>query len=41
MRWDEPSHRVLLELEGLRRWMEPREEGYQSLRRALDQQGGW
>ncbi len=41
MRWEEPRHRRLLELEGLRQWMPPREEGYDSLRAALDQQGGW
>jgi ABC-type phosphate/phosphonate transport system substrate-binding protein len=41
MQWDNPSHRRLLELEGLRRWMEPREEGYQSLIAALDEQHGW
>jgi ABC-type phosphate/phosphonate transport system substrate-binding protein len=41
MRWEEPRHRRLLELEGLRRWMPPREEGYESLVAALDAQGGW
>jgi ABC-type phosphate/phosphonate transport system substrate-binding protein len=41
MRWEEPAHRRLLELEGLRQWMPPREEGYDSLRRALDELGGW
>lgn len=41
MRWDEPAHRRLLELEGLRQWLPPREEGYASLRRALDEDGGW
>jgi len=41
MSWDVPAHRRLLELEGLRRWMPPREEGYASLRAALDRQGGW
>jgi len=41
MQWDNPSHSRLLELEGLRRWMEPREEGYQSLIAALDEQHGW
>jgi phosphonate transport system substrate-binding protein len=41
MRWEEPAHRRLLELEGLRQWLPPREEGYQSLRRALDDSGGW
>jgi ABC-type phosphate/phosphonate transport system substrate-binding protein len=41
MRWEEPEHRRLLELEGLRAWMEPRESGYESLRAALDAQGAW
>src|SRR5262245_34098467 len=31
MKWEEPKHRRLLELEGLRQWMPPREEGYASL----------
>jgi len=35
MRWDVPAHRRLLELEGLKVWMPPREEGYNSLRDAL------
>jgi phosphonate transport system substrate-binding protein len=35
MRWENPSHRRLLELEGLREWMPPREEGYGSLIDAL------
>lgn len=41
MRWEDPASRRLLELEGLKAWMEPREEGYESLVRALDAQGGW
>lgn len=41
MRWDDPRHRRLMELEGLKAWMPPREEGYASLRAALDEQGGW
>jgi ABC-type phosphate/phosphonate transport system substrate-binding protein len=41
MRWEEPAHRRLLELEGLRQWLPPREEGYDSLRRALDETQGW
>ena len=41
MRWENPKHRRLLELEGLRRWMPPREEGYDALVAALDEQGGW
>ena len=41
MSWDVPEQRRLLELEGLRRWMPAREEGYRSLVAALDRQGGW
>jgi ABC-type phosphate/phosphonate transport system substrate-binding protein len=36
MSWDNPAHRRVLELEGLKRWMPPREEGYESLHEALD-----
>lgn len=39
MQWDNPEHRRLLELEGLRQWMPPREEGYESLQTALVEQG--
>ncbi len=35
MRWEVPEHRRLLELEGLKVWMPPRETGYDSLRAAL------
>ena len=35
MKWDVPEHRRLLELEGLKAWMPPREDGYDSLRAAL------
>lgn len=35
MKWDVPEHRRLLELEGLKVWMPPREEGYNSLREAI------
>ena len=41
MKWDDPRHRRILELEGLKQWMEPREEGYASLVAALDDQNGW
>ncbi len=41
MRWDDPGHRRLLELEGMRQWVPPREKGYASLVRALDAQGAW
>ena len=39
MRWDDPCHRRLMEMEGLREWVEPREEGYQSLVAALTAAG--
>ena len=35
MKWDNPHHRRLLELEGLREWLPPRDEGYASLQDAL------
>jgi phosphonate transport system substrate-binding protein len=41
MSWENPDHRRILELEGLRRWLPPRDEGYQGLRAALDEQGLW
>ncbi|HZS40914.1 MAG TPA: PhnD/SsuA/transferrin family substrate-binding protein [Polyangia bacterium] len=40
MSWDDPRHRRILELEGLKQWLPPREEGYQSLREALADLGG-
>jgi phosphonate transport system substrate-binding protein len=39
MSWDNPTHRRLLELEGLREWLPPREEGYESLKNALTDEG--
>jgi ABC-type phosphate/phosphonate transport system substrate-binding protein len=36
MKWENPKHRRVLELEGLKQWMPPREEGYASLHEALD-----
>lgn len=39
MQWDNPEHRRILELEGLKQWMPPREEGYESLRAAAQEQG--
>ena len=36
MSWENPKHRRVLELEGLKQWMPPREEGYASLHAALD-----
>jgi ABC-type phosphate/phosphonate transport system substrate-binding protein len=41
MSWEDPAHRRILELEGLKEWMAPRESGYESLRAALDEQGAW
>jgi phosphonate transport system substrate-binding protein len=41
MDWENPTHRRVLELEGLRRWMPAREEGYRSLERALDEAQAW
>ena len=38
MKWENPRHRRLLELEGLHEWMPPREEGYLSLIEALKHQ---
>ena len=35
MLWENPKHRRVLELEGLKQWMPPREEGYASLEEAL------
>jgi len=39
MRWENPNHRRLLELEGLHEWLPPREQGYQSLEAALAEPG--
>ena len=36
MEWENPKHRRVLELEGLKKWMPPREEGYARLHEALD-----
>ncbi|HUG55207.1 MAG TPA: PhnD/SsuA/transferrin family substrate-binding protein [Vicinamibacteria bacterium] len=41
MSWDDPRHRRILELEGLKQWLPPRDEGYLSLRAALDEQDLW
>lgn len=41
MRWEVPAHRRILELEGLKQWLPPREEGYTNLRAALDWQEMW
>jgi ABC-type phosphate/phosphonate transport system substrate-binding protein len=39
MDWNDPRHRQILELEGLKQWMPPREEGYETLRDALRKHG--
>ena len=39
MNYDNPSHRTVLEAEGLRRWVEPQLDGYKSLREAAARQG--
>ena len=39
MSYDNPSHRAVLEAEGLRRWVEPELDGYISLREASWKQG--
>jgi ABC-type phosphate/phosphonate transport system substrate-binding protein len=41
MSWDDPAQRRILELEGLRQWLPAREDGYRSLRAALDAQDLW
>lgn len=39
MSWENPKHRRVLELEGLKKWLPPREEGYASLHEALGGEG--
>lgn len=39
MSWDNPRHRRVLELEGLRQWMPPREDGYRDLWVAMAELG--
>ena len=39
MNYDNPSHRAVLDAEGLRQWMAPQLDGYDSLREASAQQG--
>jgi len=44
MSWDDPAQRRILEMEGLKRWVRPELDGYQSLFAAMDAQGvahGW
>jgi phosphonate transport system substrate-binding protein len=39
MSWDDPAHRRILELEGLRQWVGPHLAGYDSLFQAVREQG--
>ena len=39
MDWENPRHREVLELEGLRKWVPPELDGYASLFEAVDEQG--
>jgi len=39
MDWDNPEHRRILELEGLRRWVRPELDGYATLFEAVAEQG--
>jgi ABC-type phosphate/phosphonate transport system substrate-binding protein len=39
MDWDNPEHRPILEMEGLRTWVPPHLEGYASLFEAVQEQG--
>ena len=39
MSYDNPDHRVILEAEGLERWVSPHLDGYAALREAAEQQG--
>jgi len=39
MDWDNPAHRPILEMEGLRRWVLPQLDGYASLFEAVKEQG--
>ena len=41
MRWNNPKHRKLLEVEGHRQWLPGRDGGYAQLVAALDDQRGW
>ncbi|MEP6462609.1 MAG: PhnD/SsuA/transferrin family substrate-binding protein [Frankiaceae bacterium] len=38
MDWDDPAHRLILEMEGLRRWVRPDLDGYASLFEAVEEQ---
>ena len=39
MNYDNPTHRAVLEAEGLRHWVAPQLDGYAELREASAQQG--
>jgi phosphonate transport system substrate-binding protein len=39
MDWEHPAHRPIMEMEGLRAWVPPQLDGYESLFRAVDEQG--
>ena len=39
MDWDNPQHRPILEMEGLRQWVPPQLDGYASLFEAIQEQG--
>lgn len=39
MDWDNPEHRPILEMEGLRQWVLPQLDGYTSLFEAVEEQG--
>jgi ABC-type phosphate/phosphonate transport system substrate-binding protein len=39
MKYENPKHREILDLEGLKRWVAPSLEGYASLKRAGADQG--
>jgi ABC-type phosphate/phosphonate transport system substrate-binding protein len=39
MDWEVPAHRTILAMEGLRTWVPPKLEGYNSLFAAVEQQG--
>lgn len=41
LRWNNPKHRRLLEIEGARQWIAAREDGHMHLEAALDDQRGW
>ena len=39
MTWDDPEHRRILELEGLREWLGPQLDGYADVFAAVEEQG--